>query len=603
MRPANKSRAIVRASACTIFTLLLSFLVPGAGDAHPLGNFSINHYSNLRMEGDMIAILYIIDMAEIPTFQEMPEIDLNHDGRISLHERKSYLFRKAAELKDGLVVMVNGRRLSLESLATDLLFPPGAGGLPTMKIGVLYRAPLGTMEPGAVYDLQYRDTNFPVRAGWKEIVAVEGGRTFLGGSSVPASDRSDQLSNYPADIINSPPQDLEAHLRFSVRDGGSVMATKTFPGESSGVDWASPLQASRRALGQESGEATLLQAPVIGAQGPSGGSENGKTGTPGRRRGREAAASSKGPLQGIIGTPQEPSATSKWSRSGAPIVRGASTPRSAFTELITAKDLSLEIILLSLLAAFALGAFHALEPGHGKTVVAAYLIGSRGTARHALLLGGLVTASHTFGVYLLGIITLYLSNYIFPERLYPWLGFASGLTIVGMGLLLFFKYFQRGPGHTHARGTGHHHAGHHHSHEGDELHEYHSHSHGGDHLDSHPEAGRSGGEVTYRELFALGITGGIIPCPAALVVLLSAISIHRIGFGLVLIVAFSIGLAVVLMGIGLLMVYARQFMAAWSGEGRLLQRLPLVSSVVIAILGFAIAFQALIAGGVLKPLL
>ena len=103
-----------------------------------------------------------------------------------------------------------------------------------------------------------------------------------------------------------------------------------------------------------------------------------------------------------------------------------------------------------------------------------------------------------------------------------------------------------------------------------------------------------------RELLALGVTGGIVPCPAALVVLLSAVALQRVGFGLFLIVAFSIGLAAVLIAIGLLMVYARRLMARVEGNGPLITRwLPLTSSATITMLGVAIAAQALMSAGIL----
>ena len=116
------------------------------------------------------------------------------------------------------------------------------------------------------------------------------------------------------------------------------------------------------------------------------------------------------------------------------------------------------VVLIALAVAVGLGAFHALEPGHGKTLVAAYLVGSRGTMKHALLLGLIVTAAHTSGVYLLGGITLYASQYIVPERLYPWLGVVSGVMITILGtVLLIQRYRSKGVGHSH------HHHGHGHT--------------------------------------------------------------------------------------------------------------------------------------------
>ena len=258
------------------------------------------------------------------------------------------------------------------------------------------------------------------------------------------------------------------------------------------------------------------------------------------------------------------------------------TPKNSFTELIATKQLNWSMILFALLVAAALGAFHALEPGHGKTLVAAYLIGSRGTAKHALLLGLIVTASHTAAVYLLGGIVLYASAQVVPEKLYPWLALTSGVMIIVLGIVLFVRRLgvkqaaHHHPDHGHHDQDHHHHSGH-----------GHHHAHGDSHHHRHA--------VSPRELLTLGISGGIVPCPAALVVLLSAVSLQRVGFGLLLIVAFSVGLAAVLIAVGLLMVYARRFMARFQGEGQILTRwLPLTSSAFIVFFGIGLTGQALV---------
>jgi ABC-type nickel/cobalt efflux system permease component RcnA len=259
------------------------------------------------------------------------------------------------------------------------------------------------------------------------------------------------------------------------------------------------------------------------------------------------------------------------------------TPRNAFTELIKIQQSDWRFIAIALLVAVGLGAFHALEPGHGKTLVAAYLVGSKGTIRHALLLGLIVTAAHTAGVYLLGGITLYASRYVVPEQLYPWLGLASGVIITLLGALLVMRHY-RGKAivavsHRHDRHEHHPHA--------------HVHPHAYGHRHDHLSHGHAHGNASLRELATLGISGGIVPCPAALVVLLGAVSINRIGFGLLLIVAFSAGLAAVLIGLGLLMVYARRFMSRFGGEGEWMTRcLPLASSVFILLVGIGLIWQA-----------
>jgi nickel/cobalt exporter len=418
--------------------------------------------------------------------------------------------------------------------------------------------------------LHYRDGNFPGRAGWKEIIAVGQEGITVTSRSVPEKDRSRELADYPTDLLNSPPQDLEARVVFAPAPPLVAM---------SGVE------SGRSASGQGAAQERVSRPqPAL---------------APTARSGTSGAGADAPDAQTVGPPPGRPGAGSTTDEAGLQANRQG-TPRSAFTELIATKELSFGVIPIALAVSAALGAFHALEPGHGKTVVAAYLIGARGTARHAVLLGLIVTASHTAGVYLLGAVTLYASRYVVPERLYPWLGAISGLLIAALGFTLFLRrYAQLAAEHSHAHSHedgpehGHHHDGHgpaDHSHDSDHAHGHHAHHH-------HPGPGA----VTLPGLVALGVTGGIVPCPAALVVLLSALSLNRIGFGLLLIVAFSVGLAAVLIAIGILMVYAGRFMARFHGEGPVIRRwLPLASSVVITILGVGITIQALTTAGILQ---
>jgi ABC-type nickel/cobalt efflux system permease component RcnA len=182
------------------------------------------------------------------------------------------------------------------------------------------------------------------------------------------------------------------------------------------------------------------------------------------------------------------------------------------------------MMLVAILSAFVLGAGHALIPGHGKTIVSAYLVGSRGTLRHAAFLGAMVTFTHTIVVFVLGIAVLFLFRYVVPEQVTVWLGAVSGLSIVAVGAWMFYKRLR------HARAQAHHHDHHHHGHS-------HSHSHVPD-------------ELSWGGLAALGASGGLVPCESALVLLLGAIALGRTGFGLLLLVSFSLGLAVVLIAIG-----------------------------------------------------
>jgi ABC-type nickel/cobalt efflux system permease component RcnA len=515
-----------------------SLAAPQLGSAHPLGNFSISHYTAIRIEPNAIVLRYLLDLAEIPTFQEI------QDARIVPQAEHpslaAYLAHKVEALQDGLILELNGRRLPLRAETSEVIFPPGAGGLPTLKLGILYRAILAEAALAKTNELRYRDLNIPGRAGWKEIVATGDQGITLVSSSVAEQDRSRQLMDYPTDLLNSPPQELEARVVF----------------------------------------APQAQPPAVTAIG-----------------------SRHAEVPGSV--PPSPAATSEVQGQIAPARLEANrqmTPRSSFTELMATKQLGFGVALLAIAVAAGLGAFHALEPGHGKTVVAAYLVGSRGTAWHALILGLIVTGSHTAGVYLLGVVTLFASRYVVPEQLYPWLGVISGATIAALGLSLFLRRYAESAHlhtHEHAHGRSHHHSHPHPS-------EPHPHAHGPRSVPFHSHGGqphdhRAAATVSLRELVALGVTGGIVPCPAALVVLLSALALHRVSFGLLLIVAFSIGLAVVLIAIGLLMVYARRFMSWFQGEGAVITRwLPLTSAAVITVFGVAIVVQAFVAAGVLQ---
>jgi nickel/cobalt exporter len=553
-RDVARARRAVMGLAAWALTMVV--LGPASASAHPLGNFSISHYAGIRVEADVIEIRYVIDMAEIPTFQEIQDTGIvpepAHPGV------RAYLARKAETLAQGLRVELNGRPLPVEVLGTDIIFPEGAGGLPTLKMGIRYRARVEAEVSPTLRSLHYRDTNYPDRAGWKEIVATAGPRVRLLESTASEQDRSGELSDYPTDLLDSPPQQVEARMAFA---------------------W----------------EPAVGAAPAPAAGGPGRRAPARAPSAPPTRAPRPAlTASVPAPAAVSPGDALPPAALATSPEPIALRPNVQATPRNSFTELLVRKELSLGVVLAALVVAAGLGAFHALEPGHGKTVVAAYLVGARGTARHAAALGLIVTASHTAGVYLLGAVTLYATRYVVPERLYPWLGAISGLTITGLGVYLLVTRW-RGPGHAR-----HHHHGDDHSHDHDHAaapsgHDHtHGHSHGAHH--HHHDAAHD--TVSTRQLLALGITGGIVPCPAALVVLLSAISLGRVGFGLLLIVAFSLGLAAVLMGIGLLVVHARTFMRRFQGEGPMITRwLPITSAVVITLVGVAIVIQALMPTG------
>jgi nickel/cobalt exporter len=228
------------------------------------------------------------------------------------------------------------------------------------------------------------------------------------------------------------------------------------------------------------------------------------------------------------------------------------------SRLLHRGDIGLGLILLGMAAAFGLGAMHALSPGHGKTIVAAYLVGSRGTFKHAIFLGGMVTFTHTISVFFLGLTTLFLSQYVLPEKIFPVLGAISGLSIVWIGGIMLYKRARR-LRHSHSAHDLHHSHDHDHHHHDHDHHHHDDHHHGHDH-GPHTHSHVPEGDITLGSLMALGASGGLVPCPSALVLLLSSIALGRVGLGLLLLIAFSSGLAVVLMGIGVLVLYAKHFL-------------------------------------------
>lgn len=520
----NAARRIFRAMGTALLAAFLIF--PPASFAHPMGNFSISHYSGLTINGRLVELSYFIDMAEIPTFQELQGNEISVNG--SDPRLRAYLAAKAEKLAGGLRLTLNGRALSLNTVSEDVIFPPGAGNLPTMKFGFVYQAEI-VDDCSASCRLEFLDGNFPDRAGWKEmVVRAENGAALLS-SSAPSQDRSGQLSNYPTDLLNSPPQQLQASVVFSA-DGPR-----------------NPASSSNASVGEIAGPNPLHGHPAAG-----------------KKTEIINAVPPRSATQAVVPNKIELKANQQ------------GTPRNSFTELIATKQITFGFAILAALIAAGLGALHALEPGHGKTIVAAYLVGAKGTARHALLLGTIVTASHTAGVYLLGAITLYAQKYILPDRIYPFLGVLSGILIAGMGCYLFLQRFL-----------------------GEEFAHTHGHEISGAREAANEQTGLRSENISAKQLLLLGITGGIVPCPAALVVLLSAAALRRTGFGLFLIVAFSIGLAAVLITMGLAAVYAGRLMSGLRWESPLIKRwLPMASAITITLLGCGIALRGLMAAGI-----
>ncbi|WP_228024730.1 nickel/cobalt transporter [cf. Phormidesmis sp. LEGE 11477] len=288
--------------------------------------------------------------------------------------------------------------------------------------------------------------------------------------------------------------------------------------------------------------------------------------------------------------------------------------------------------LLSLAGAFLWGALHSMSPGHGKTLVGAYLIGERATPLHAVFLAMTTTITHTLGVFALGFVTLFAARYILPEQLYPWLSLVSGSMVIVIGLNLLWQRWGRwrrsqrstkaSAIHSHSQPShpqashSHHHAhdhhepdyhehdhdhgqGHNHNHHLDHSHDHdHHHSHGEHSHDGHTHShlpAAAGEPVTWRNLLLLGLSAGLVPCPAALVLLLGAIAIGDPFSGLVLVLIFSLGLSVVLTALGLMLVYAKQMFKQLPAPKRaIVEWVPTASACGIVVIGTGIFARSLL---------
>ena len=499
-----------------VLGLAILFLGSSLALAHPLGNFTINHFTRIEIGNDRVKLHGVIDMAEIPTFQELQKIDTDGDGKVSTAELDAYLDQAAGQWANGMLLTIHGARVPLRLVGKNLSLPAGAGGLETLRVELdLVGGQLPGISAAEVPNLRFEDTNYYDRIGWREIVVLPLSGVTIFNSSAFGNGLSDELRSYPAGMLAAPLDERSAQLSFSI----------------------GPLPAGGRPL---------------------------------------------------------------MSRNGQPVQNPA---RDRLTELIAVPQLTPGLVVLGLLFAMILGSVHALSPGHGKTVVGAYLVGSRGTARHAAFLGLTVTITHTAGVFALGLITLLASQYIVPERLFPVLSLLSGAMGVAIGASLLVRRLRAALG-SNSRDQAHTHDGHPHTHT------YKGHSHDHDHqgdptkphahggrVHSHLPPGGDGSPVTWKSLLALGISGGILPCPSALVVLLAAISLHRVGYGLLLVFAFSIGLAGVLTAVGLVFVYAKRLLRSAGALGRLSQVLPVASAFVIMCAGLLICHEALSQAG------
>ena len=473
--------------------------------AHPLGNFSLNQFSRIEIEPRSVKLRTVIDMAEIPTFQQSQTIDADKNGALSQNELDAFAERITPEHVANLSLVVGGAPVNLRVTAKKAVLRNGDGGLPTIKIVWDLTGDLENVEPNAVNRVRFENKNNAARIGWNEIVVARVSGVNIFDSTAFGSGITNELDEYPGESLNAPLAERTAEFSFT----------------------SAPLAAGQKPLQNRDGHAS---APV---------------------------------------------------------------EKDKFAELIRVEEITPQIILFGLLVAFGLGAAHALSPGHGKTVVGAYLVGTRGTFKHAIFLGLTVTVTHTIGVFAIGFVMLFASNYILPETVMPYLSFASGLLVFVIGLTLFKNRLAAILGYKSEN-----HAADEHAHDAEMLKNVEAsaaspndftHTHGGStHSHAPPR------QISWRSLLGLGISGGLVPCPSALVLMLAAISNERIGYGLVLTLVFSFGLAATLTAVGLFFLYVGKFFdnPALSGN-RFVKALPVFSAFVIACVGAIICYNSL----------
>jgi ABC-type nickel/cobalt efflux system permease component RcnA len=513
------------------FCFLVLTLCPLAG-SHPMGNISVNHYSRLDVKPGGIGVVYALDFAELPTFDLLRQWGLERTSPPAELQRKAT--EQAREWMKNLVIASDGRPLTPQLDSAAFVIADGAGNLPIVRITAHLHV---AATPGKI---DYEDRNFPDRAGWREIVIHANDGAKLTDANRFEQDRSQALTSYPQDPMSAPPQDVRASFAWT----GPVPVVVTE------VKKPAPAPAP---------------APVVAAPAPAPASR---------------------PVAPVPGT----------------VAKG-----DYLSRFLHQSEFSTYTILVALLVAFALGAAHALTPGHGKTIVAAYLVGSRGTLKHAAFLGAMVTFTHTVSVFLLGLATLFLFQYVMPQQITKALGVISGLSIVAVGGYMLYQRLRTAGkseaddhdrAHSHAPALAHAHAGHSHD---DHHHDHAHHDHGHSALEhSHEPGGHTHShdvpeQITWGSLTALAVSGGLVPCESALLLLLGAIAIGRVGLGLLLLIAFSLGLALVLVAIGILVIYAKNLLPKGDGTNRhpAFRWIPVASAAVVTAIGLAMTGYAL----------
>lgn len=459
--------------------LLLGILLLALGaraSAHPLGNFTINHLAKISVAKSSLHLRYILDIAEIPTFQIM------HQSTVwSPQTMQHWADGERSVVQSGFRLSIDGAPEGLQVSDARATLRPGAGGLPIIRWIGEFEVPV---TPGVRHRIRARDDVYADRRiGWKDIV--------IGSQGEP----TDELRHYPSALIGTPRRINAA--AFVLEPDATIANVSEFadstPVAGTLTSWVSP---------------------------------------------------------------------------------------TALSDMFSRPNRTPVFVILTILAAFGLGALHAIEPGHGKALLAFTLVGARATTKQALILAGSLTFAHTAGVLLLGIVLFFAAGFV-SESIYPWITLGSGVIIALIGARSLARFVQMRRGLTHA---------HVHEHPGEQLH-----SHPHDHAipGSHP--------LNFRTAILAAMSGGIAPCPAAIVVLLAALRLHEIGYGTLLIVVFSMGLASVLSGLGIGVVHSAAWLSRRSAYVRFAPYGPLVTAVVISTIGAVTLTSGFVQQGVAAP--
>lgn len=432
-----------------VFVCLLLLFVASCASAwaHPLGNFTINHLAKITSADGSLHVRYILDIAEIPTFQIMHASSGDWDAQAM----QQWANGEIALVQSGLHVSIDGAQAVLEAHSARSSLRPGAGGLPILRWVAEFSAPIvsGARHRVSVQDDVYADR----RIGWKDVIA--------GAQTEPTG----ELRHYPSALIGTPRR-INA-LSFTVQPAGKIANI--------------------------------------------------------------SVRSDETPVAGTLTAWVSP---------------------AALSEMFSRPNQTPIFIILTILAAFGLGALHGIEPGHGKALLAFTLVGARATSRQALILAVSLTVAHTAGVLLLGVVLFAAAGFV-SESIYPWITLLCGLAIAIIGARALAKYVR-------ARRDEHH--GH-----------------------SHAAAGTQ--PLDFRTAVWAAMSGGIAPCPAAIVVLLAALRLHHLGYGLLLIVIFSMGLASVLSGLGIGVVHGASWLSKRSAYAHVAAYGPLITALIISGIG------------------